>query len=152
VNPLKRYMGEMVQFMFNGDFLPHNFLKDASGTLVVIDHDEGGIDQVGRRAFDYASTSWYHIFRYPNALRHNGEEYTQIQFAAGLLQLVATEVVSSVLQGLVDAAKSLGNFLKKYELERNKRPPMPSGRIEPEAVGLIAEVNSQVAHFLEKSS
>ena len=151
VNPLKCYMGEMVQFMFHGDFLPHNFLKDASGSLAVIDHDEGGIGEVGRRAVDCANASWHSIIRYPNALRFNRKEYTQIQFAAGLLQLVATEVAISDLKGLVDAAKSLGFFLKTYELEMKKRPPMPKGAIEAEAVELIAEVNLQVAQFLDNS-
>lgn len=152
LNPLKSYVDEMVQFMLHGDFLPHNFLKDATGTLVVIDHDEGGIGEVGRRAFDnYANASWHSIIRYPNALRFNRKENTQIQFAAGLLQLVATEL-SSNLHGLVDAAKRLGVSLKKYEMKINKRPPMPRGEIEAEVAGLIAEVNLQVAEFLENST
>ena len=76
LTPFMKYMEEMVGVMFHGDFLPHHFVMDALGTLHVIDHDEGGVDEVGRRALDYKDkeTDWYAVIRYPNALRYDTTE------------------------------------------------------------------------------
>lgn len=84
MSPMKSYAEEMAEVMFHGDFLPHNFLRDENGTsLCLIDHDEGGI---GKRAFE-KDAHWSSFLRCPNGLRHNCKEYTEVQFAASLLQL-----------------------------------------------------------------
>ena len=149
LNPLRSYTKEMSGVVVHGDFLPHNFLIDDSGKLCVIDHDEGGLDKVARRAFDFkkGDISWFDVLRYPNALRRNRKEYTEIQFAASLMSLAPAEVNRSYLLELWVAASELGECLKQYELDNNNEAMLP-GVLTDTAVDLIEKVNGEVDRFL----
>lgn len=146
---LRKYMEAMVKETFHGDFLSHNFLLTTPVTgdekkLVVIDHDEGGIDSVTKRHCPKNPT-WQDVIQYPNALRKNNKEYTRIQFAFSLLQLLPQNLTEDV----AEVSKAVGDHLIACGGNNmDNMDPYPKNEIPENFVKLLENVNTEVEKLL----
>ena len=124
---------------------------DEDGKLHVVDSDEGRQDTALKRINDYKAETespWFLAFRYPNILRSNKKEYTQIQFAASVLQLAPTSILESDLKDLWSEAEKLGNFFMEQDCTPKKRKPYAEGSVPTHVMKGIDGINNRVGAFL----
>jgi hypothetical protein len=115
--------------IFHGDVLPHNIVFTNNKKLMLVDCDEGTVEQpVCKRVIDNRKNAKYPFLRYPNFLRvwENAELYTQIQMLATFLEIlelftVEDPVVAKNVKILQEQALETNNYLSQ---NNNKTPSM----------------------------